>query len=183
MGNQDKLIDEILNLKTQLRGMILQHYLDREVFGWVWWLGIACIVIPFIIWLKVVDKKRLLEICVFGLIVNVFAAFLDVFGADMVLWEYPIRILPQSALLFPVDFIVLPVANMIIYQKFPAWGKYLLASALTAAGFSFILEPIAVWIGEYRLVAWSFFYSFPIYILIDILAKFMTEKLNATQNA
>jgi hypothetical protein len=181
MGGNDPLIDEITQLKIQLRDLLLQHYKTHEVFSWVWWIGIAFAIIPIFIWWRVLDKKRILEICVFGLIVNVTAVFLDVIGSEMVLWEYPIHILPQTALLFPVDFVLVPVVNMVLYQKYPKWGKFLLASAIAAAVLAFIAEPFAIWIGEYKLISWSLFYSFPIYIIIDIFAKFLTERLKSKQ--
>jgi hypothetical protein len=181
MNGQDTLINDIIKLKMQLRGMFIEHYLTREVFTWVWWVGICFTIIPLIIWWKVVDKKRLLEISVFGMIVNISAVFLDVFGSELVLWEYPIRLLPQTLLLFPVDFMLLPVVFMIIYQKCPKWGKFLLLSALSGAALAFIAEPLAIWIGEYRLINWKLIYSFPIYILINIFAKFITGFLQSKQ--
>lgn len=181
MRGPDPLIDEIIKLKQQLRGLFVQHWLTKEVFTWVWWVGIACLLVPFIIWWLAVDKKRLLEICVFGLMVNVSSIFLDVVGSEFVLWEYPVHILPQIPLLFPVDLVILPVVYMIIYQKFSKWWPYLIASAVAAALLAFGFEPLAVLIGQYKLIIWKYYYSFPIYIMIAAFSKIVVQSLKAAQ--
>jgi hypothetical protein len=181
VNRNDPLLEQIIQLKKLLRDLFLRHYLNYELLSWVWWVGIACIIIPFLIWWKVVDKKRLLEICLFGLIVNVSCCFLDVMGSELVLWEYPIHILPQIPLLFPVDFVIVPVIKMIVYQKCPRWGKYLIWSTVTAAFLAFVAEPLAIWIGEYKLITWKLIYSFPVYIGINAFAKLVTDGLKKRQ--
>jgi hypothetical protein len=175
------LIDEIIKLKLQLRSLSIQHYLATEVFSWVWWVGIAFVILPFLVWCKVVDKKRLLEICVFGLVVNVSATCLDVVGTSLVLWEYPVHILPRIPLLFPVDYVIVPIGFMLIYQKCPNWWKFLATSAIAAAALAFAAEPFAIWIGEYKPISWKLIYSFPIYILIASFARLLTEWFKGIQ--
>jgi hypothetical protein len=183
MGNQDTLLDNIIQLKIQLREMFFQHYFASELFKWVWWFEITVIIASFVIWWKFVDKKRLLGICVFGLLANVFATFLDVLGSDFVFWEYRVHMLPQLPLLIPIDYVIVPVIDMILYQKFPKWGKYIFASTIAAAVLAFVCEPLAVRIGMYRPITWRFVYSFPIYILINIIAKFCTDWFISKQTA
>lgn len=91
----------------------------------------------------------------------------------------PVRVLPQIALFLPVDYVIVPVIGAILYQKFPKWWKYLLACTITSAIMSFVCEPFAVYIGMYRLISWRYIYSFPIYIAIYVLVKFVTEKMVA----
>jgi hypothetical protein len=181
MHGPDPQIDEIINMKQQLRGLFIEHWLTKEVFTWVWWIGIATLVIPFIIWLIVVDKKRMLEICVFGLIVNVSSIFLDVVGSEFVLWEYPVHILPQLPLLFPVDLVILPVVYMIVYQKYSKWWPYLITSAIAAAVLAFCFEPLAVLAGQYKLIIWKYYFSFPIYIMVAAFSKLVVQGLLAVQ--
>ncbi len=58
----------------------------------------------------------------------------------------------------------------------------MLACTIASAVMSFICEPFAVYIGMYRLLAWRYIYSFPIYIALYVLAKFVTEKIAAKTN-
>jgi hypothetical protein len=180
MPGQD-LLDEIIRLKEHLRSLFFEHFFEYELFSWVWWLSIAMVIVSLVVWWKLVDKKRLLEICVFGLIIDLFAAFLDVSGSEYVLWEYPVHLLPQVPLLFPVDFVILPVIQMYIYQKFPKWGKFILVSAIASALQSFVAEPLAVLIGQYKIIHWEYYYSFPIYLIINIMTKFILERLKKRQ--
>ncbi len=184
MNGPDQLHEEIIKLKDQLNDMFVQHYKESEIFTPTWWISIALIIIPLIIWWKVAEKKRLLEISVFGLLINVVATFFDVGLSDHMMWEYPVRVLPQMALLLPVDYVIVPITGMILYQKFPAWGKFLLVCTIASAVMSFICEPFAVYIGMYKLLTWRYIYSFPLYIVLYAAIKFITEKMvSKTQTA
>lgn len=176
-----ELLQQIIQTKITHKDLSLEHWVKFEVFTWQWWLGVACVVVPLVIWLKVVDKRRILEISVFGLLVNVASIFLDVTGSEFVLWNYDIRILPSIPLLFPVDFILLPIIFMLIYQHYKAWKQFIIASMITASILAFIIEPMAVYIKQYTLFSWRFMYSFPIYIIIVIVSKMITNKMLSEQ--
>lgn len=179
--SEQALLDLILKLKEQLRDAAFQHFFSFELFSWVWWLLIALIIVPLIVWWLLVDKKRLLEISMFGLLIGVSSTFLDVMGSDYVLWMYPIHIIPMTAILVPVDFVVLPVIQMYVYQKCLKWGRFLLFSLITAAMQTFIAEPLAILIGQYKPIHWSIIYSLPIYFAINVAAKFVVGRFKKRQ--
>ncbi|TGE35022.1 hypothetical protein E4K67_27310 [Desulfosporosinus fructosivorans] len=179
--NNSTITEQIIQTKQVYKQLSIEHWLKYEVFTWQWWIGIACVVIPLFVWWKLVDKQRILEISVFGLLINVSASFLDVLGSESLLWNYTIRILPQTPLLFPVDFILLPILYMLIYQRYQAWKQFLIASTIVALALAFVVEPLAVYIKQYQLISWQFIYSFPIYILISILSKLVTNKMLSRQ--
>lgn len=181
MKSGGALFDEIIRQKIRLKNLELQHFLTQEVFGWVWWLGIACVIVTAAIWWKTVDRRQLTELCLFGLIVSVLAVFLDVAGSEMVLWNYSISIFLPLPILFPVDFVILPAVNTIVYQKCPGWGRYMVICAITAALLSFGFEPFAIWIGQYKLITWRLLYSFPIYVTINVFTKFVVNGLKGKQ--
>jgi hypothetical protein len=181
MTSHDVLIEEIIKQKTQLSDLYLQHYTRYEIFSWVWWLLVALMIIPFIAWWKQADKKRLPEICLFGMFIALCATLLDVIGSELALWEYEVRIFPEIPLIIPVNFIILPVTGMILYQNFSNWGRFVLAAAIASTAQSFVAEPLAVWIGQYRLIHWEYVYSLPIYLLIYISAKFLVERVKKIQ--
>ena len=181
MNGQDPLLDEIMRRRIELRDMFFKHYIDHELFSPTWWLTVVLLIVPLVVWWKMADKRRLLELCVFGLLVNVASSFLDVAGSEYVLWDYPVHTLPQISLLIPVDYVIVPVVGMMIYQKFPKWKGFLLACTVAGFAMSFLCEPFAVFIGLYKLILWRYVYSFPIYILIYLAAKLMTGKLADAQ--
>ncbi|MDR3583729.1 MAG: hypothetical protein P4L59_00180 [Desulfosporosinus sp.] len=179
--NESKMVDQILQNKLMYKQLSIEHWLRFEVFTWQWWIGIAFIILPILVWWKLVDKRRILVITTFGFLVNILATVLDITGSELVLWHYTIRILPQIPLLFPVDFVMVPIAYMLVFQRYRAWQQFILASAIVALCLAFILEPLAVYIKQYQLISWHYIYSFPIYILISIFSKLITDNLLSRQ--
>ena len=179
--NNSEMIAQIIQSKIIYRHLSIEHWVKYELFTWQWYIGVACLVIPLLLWWKLVDKRRIFEISTFGLLVIILATFLDVTGSELVLWNYPIRILPQIPLLFPVDFIIVPITYMLIYQHYSAWKQFLLASTIVALALAFVAEPLAVYIKQYQLISWHYVYSFPIYITLAILSKNITNRMLSLQ--
>ena len=179
--NKSEMMDQLLKTKQMYNQLSTEYWFMYEVFTWQWWLGVATVVLPLLLWWKLVDRRRILEITVFGMLVNISSIFLDIIGTELVLWNYTIRILPQLPLLFPVDFILLPIIYMLIYQRYKAWKQFLFASTIAALALAFGAEPLAVYIKQYQLISWRFIYSFPIYIMIAIFSKFITNIMLSRQ--
>lgn len=176
-------VDTIIKIKEHLRDLSLQYFFDFVLFSWVWWLTIGLIIVPILIWWIYVDKSRLLEISVYGSLIAFTAVFLDSIGSALVLWEYPVNAIPIVPLLFPVDFVVLPVLKMTIYQKYNKWSSFTVASLVIASFGAFIAEPVAVWIGQYKLIHWQYIYSFPIYFIISMLTKLIVQRFRKIQDS
>jgi len=179
--NDSELVNQMIQAKIISSQLSTEHFVRFEVYTWQWWIGIACVIIPLLLWWKLVDRRRILEITVFGLVISVLATFLDVTGSELLLWNYTIRILPQVPLLFPVDFIMVPIFYMLIYQQYKVWKPFLFASTIVALALAFVAEPLAVYIKQYQLISWKFIYSFPIYLLLAILGKLIADKLLSLQ--
>ncbi|MGE5372687.1 MAG: CBO0543 family protein [Solirubrobacterales bacterium] len=158
-----------------VRDFTVNHWLRSELFSWVWWLNVVVMIAFLLVAWIYIDRKRILEISIFGFFMNVFSSFLDVGGAEIGLWTYTCRLFPVSPLMFPIDFAVLPIVYMFVYQRFQAWKPFLLASLIAAAFFAFAGEPLAVRIGMYRMLHWEYIYSFPIYTLLAAAAKGLTQ--------
>lgn len=179
--NEQELTHQIIQIKTFYKELSMEHWVNYEFLTWQWWIGVACIILPLLLWWKFVDKRRLLELVVFGFSINILATFLDVVGSELLLWNYTLRILPQIPLLFPVDFVIVPIFYMLVYQRYTNWKHYLLASTILAIALAFVAEPIAVYIGQYQLISWKFIYSFPIYIVLASLGKLFANKMFSVQ--
>lgn len=175
--NESEIINQMIQVRIMYKQLSIEHWVKYEVFTWQWWIGVACVVIPLLFLWKLINRRRILEITAFGFMVNVLATFLDVMGSELLLWNYTLRLLPQTPLLFPVDFIIVPIIYMLIYQRYLAWKQFLFASTIVALALAFIVEPLAVYIKQYQLISWHYIYSFPIYILMVIFAKFFADKL------
>jgi len=182
----ENLLQKMIEAKSNYRDISLEHWWNAEFNRWNWWLSLVLAIIPLYIWWKLLDKKRILEICLYGLLINIFSSYLDVYGSGYVLWEYPVRLIPNIPRIFPIDATVIPVVYMLIYQYFPKWKQFIIAHVIIAAVFAFVMEPMLVWMNLYRLMTWKFIYSFPIYIIMAVVCKatvifFMKVQKKATK--
>ncbi|WP_240374011.1 CBO0543 family protein [Bacillus piscicola] len=151
------------------------------LFTFNWWLLVFIMIFPFLIWLKVVDKSRLLEIMIVGLFAGIIASFLDMVGVSFSLWSYGNQLLQVLPMLSPVNFSLLPCIYMLVYQRIPSWKPYVIILTLLAAFGAFVAEPVFSWLHIYHVITWKYSYSFPIYIAIGIGIKALTEKLAVIQ--
>jgi hypothetical protein len=173
----------MLETQKKLKDMSIEYW-EKYVFNtWQWWLNIATLLLPLILWWKLVDKKRLLEISVYGFFASVTAVFFDMIGETLVLWDYPYLVIPMDYILIDTDYSILPIAYMLIYQYFPSWKGFIIANTVLSALFSFVAEPLLVLLGLYEIHGWKYIYSFPIYVAIAILCKGITKLFLNAQTA
>lgn len=174
-GGKNISILNIVETQKKLTELRLEHWKHEEVFSFQWWLQIALLIIPWIIWWKLVDKKRIGVIFSYGLLVLIFTSLMDNVGVELTLWGYPCLIVPVIVRLFGVNFSILPVSYMLIYQYFTKWTSFLIANTLFALFASFVGEPIYVLLDMYELYKWKYIYSVPIYIALAVFLKFLVE--------
>lgn len=174
----NKLI-EIRKISSELS---LEHWLKAELFTLSWWLSAGLVILPWIIWWKIANKKRIFEMIGYGLFIIIIASFIDVIGSEAVFWNYPIRFLPITPRLFPFDFVIAPTIFMSIYQYFPKWKTYIMVSTVVSTVLAFIVEPLLVVLKLYELYSWKYMYSFPIYLGAAIISKWLVSKLIIRQN-
>ena len=173
----NNVFNEIYKLQIALRDISLKDWAPNELFKWNWWVGISVFIIPIIVCWILIDKKRILDIVLFGCLVSLITNFLDIVGHDYGLWDYPILLLPNIHHFIEVDSSALPVAYMLIYQYFPSWKKFIIANIIMAAISAFIIEPLFVFMKLYEKPGWKYIYSFPIYIILAILCRFLMNKM------
>jgi len=143
--------------------------------AWRWWVLVALMFVPWFMWAKLVDKKKLLELSFFGMIIMVTSITLDELGFELSLWNYPVDIFLIFLRLSSVDYTVIPVVFMLIYQYFSNWKSFFWSLVALSLIFSFVAEPIIVKLGFYVLIKWMYHYSFIIYIIMGLLAKWLTR--------
>ena len=175
--SENPLWKEQLKTRVTLRDITLKHWLENNLFTPVWWLMLITFIIVWFIWWKFVNKNRFLEIVTYGLLVTCVTIILDIVGAEFALWGYPNMLVPTVPPLFIVDLGFLPVIYMFIYQYFSSWTAFTIAISITSFFISFIGEPIAVWLDMYELNNWQHVYSFPIYISMALILKWVLNKI------
>ncbi|WP_158386131.1 CBO0543 family protein [Clostridium aceticum] len=173
MNGGNELTNKMIEAKRLYRDRSLSHWYTSEFGTWQWFLHLAVFIFLLYIWWKMIDKKRIYELLSYGFLVSTISIVLDVIGTELVLWTYPIRLLPTIPRLFSIDLTVMPVVYTIFYQKYPEWKQYIIVATIVALLYAFVAEPMLVWIGIYKLFHWRYIYSFPIYIAIAVFCKWI----------
>jgi len=168
---------KIVQTHSVFTEMRMEQYLQDILFTWQWWLLVFAVIVPWIVWCYIVDRKRLTPICLFGVFVLATCSWMDDLGTDLILWYYPYKLLPIYPQIVPVNYAVLPVTYMLIYQYFPSWRSFIKALLIMAALFSFVAEPALSYLGMYIVLKWQYYYSLPLYMLIGISLRLILERI------
>lgn len=164
--------EQITEMLRQLHQARIENWLGHQLGSWRWWTLLVLLIVPWFVWYKLADKKKLPELALFGLIVMVFAITLDELGART-LWSYPVFLIPWLPRFIPINYTVLPISYTLIYQYFPSWKRFFWALIVLSGAFSFLVEPLITYLGFYILVKWSHWYSFIAYIVIGLLSRWI----------
>ncbi|MGE5390308.1 MAG: CBO0543 family protein, partial [Deltaproteobacteria bacterium] len=129
----DASYEKILESQHYLSDLRVQNWLHNSFPKWTWWFLVFWSILPLFIWWKYIDRTRFLEISLFGLIVSISAGILDALGVAFLLWCYPYALVPALPNFFPIDYVVIPVCFMLIYQKYSGWKEFLTAVTVIAS--------------------------------------------------
>ncbi|MBB5172280.1 CBO0543 family protein [Texcoconibacillus texcoconensis] len=168
--------DDIVELSQQLKEANFDYWLNENVFTFNWWLLFVLSVSLFIIWIAILDKKRVVEVVTYGLMVALTAEVLDVFGVSFMLWGYPYKATPLVPPILTIHLGMMPYLYMMVYQKFTGWKSFNSVMLLLAIVFAFVLEPILIWLQIYEMYQWEHIYSFPFYFIIGVIFKWLVQK-------
>jgi len=166
-------------LFVQLR---YEHWIQYEAYTGMWWLLLSVWLSSWIAWLYLVNKRQIVELFCYGVTVMLITTFLDDIGSIQGLWTYSVKVIPFTLHLEPIDWGILPVIYMLIYQYFPQWKSFIMSQIIIAIVFSFVFEPFLVDILEiYLPLHWKSIYSFPIYLILGIIPRVITKFLYKIQ--
>ncbi|HEY0826833.1 MAG TPA: CBO0543 family protein [Bacilli bacterium] len=170
--------EELEQLREQYNQQAFQNWLQVDLFSLNWWLLLLMMVVPWIIWWKLADRKRLAELLIYGMLVGLTSTLLCIIGYDLMLWGYPSRLVSfMMPPLFPLVLSVMPVAYMLVYQYFPTRNTFAAVSFILSALAAFVIEPLMVYMHMYVEYHWSYWYSFPIYFLMAVGLRKLTQKI------
>ncbi|WP_248924630.1 CBO0543 family protein [Paenibacillus hamazuiensis] len=167
--------DDVMKAREQLTELSYQHWLHDDFLSWKWWLQLALSVIPWFIWWKISDKKRIHEILLYGLLTGIMAITLDNIGTDLIWWSYPDKLFQMIPPMFPADYTLVPCSLMVVYQLTATWRTFLFANVILAAFNTLVGETLFIKLGFYRLHSWHLSYSFLFYIAAAMLARWIIE--------
>lgn len=178
----DSSFEHVKTLRIETTHAQLQYWYLHNVFTWRWWIIVAVSVGLCWTWCEIVDKRHIVENLFYGLLTIVLTVLLDSIGTEIPrFWYYPVRLVPLGRPSIPVDYVILPVCFMIVYQCFKSGKSFVFAITIFAATASFVGEPLAVSLGLYEPGAWRPIYSFPIYIIMAVSLRWIVRRLMKVQ--
>lgn len=144
-------------------------------------MALIVLIICYVSLAKFIDKKRLKDLLLFGSLIAVAGALVDIIGITMGLWEYTIHFIPISPSVFPFDFTIIPVLYVFVLQYSTSWKSYIIYSLL-AAGFNcFIINPIYIYLGILKYHRFNVFYMFLSIFIITTLLKLIYDWIGNIQ--
>lgn len=155
----------------------IDNWIDTDFNTFSWWFQITLVILSLLVWWKLVEKKRLLELTFYGFSIMTVSIWLDQVGYELGIWYYPLDIIPVFPPSTSIDYILLPVIYALIYQYYSCWKQFLIATCIMSGIFSFVMEPLLARYGFYVPIDWKTYYSFPTYITIGIVMKAIVEKI------
>jgi hypothetical protein len=174
--------EQLANLLKEYSYARIDNWLDTDFCTASWWFLIVLFIIMVLIWWKLVDKKRLIELSFYGCLIMTISIWFDQVGYELGLWYYPVDLIPVFPPSTAIDYVMIPVIYSLIYQYCTTWRTFIMATVLMSGIFSFILEPLLTKFGFYILVKWKYYYGFPIYIALALILRFIIEKMKSRQN-
>ena len=167
-----RILDGVFKKVAVVNIELLQIWISTIVFSWRWWLSLVLTFLPWIVWIKIRDKKDTARLLFVGLVVLITTDSLDIIGLSFDLWHYDWTLTPFIPEFIPWDYTLFPVAVMTMLQFKPKIN--VLIKALTFAFLSaFVFEPLFYWLGMYNLVHWKYIYSFIIYIPLFLFFNYI----------
>jgi hypothetical protein len=151
--------EEVQQLQSAADAAGRANWLHMIVYTYQWWLLVALAIIPYIVWWKIVDRKRFFEIFTYGLLVALLTGLLDAIGVETDAWDYKYDLVPLLDVFIVYDVSILPVTYMMVYQHCQTWRPFIIAHIFVSLAFAFIFEPLLMWLDIYYPAAWKHTYS------------------------
>ena len=168
-----KVYDRIHQSSAELT----QIWLRDMLFTWRWWLSLAFLVVPWIIWVIVRKKDSTERLLLAGAIVAFLSLFVEQMGASMGLWWYGSKLIPVPTESVPLSISLLPVGTMLMLQYKPETNPWLKA-VIFGVGTSFVGLPLIRWLHMYEFKNWNYFYSFIITFVFYLVANYIVTRTN-----
>ncbi len=165
--------------EREIARLSLERWLKDEIFSLGWFIEIGILIVVYVIWLKLLDKRRSTELLLIGSLTAVVKSInAMMLGGGLGLFDYSIRLTPVLSNVFVTSVTISPVIVMLSEQYSSSWGGFMLRSAIGFAILNFAIFPLYVRLGALNFYNWNVFYHFLVlfgYSLIVRLAFLWIE--------
>ncbi len=170
-----------IEIQKQLTEIHIENWRNNVLYHPKWFILILIILTLFFIWWKAAHKQRLKDISLYGGIFYILILGIVEYGEELILWEYPLDVIPVFPALSAINLICLPVLYSLSYEYCKSLKEFLLSSIIISGFMCFIFEPLLSLAGFYYLIKWRYYFSFPLYALLSIFVWYLTNKIRAIE--
>lgn len=124
------------------------------------WAMIAFILVAYMIWYKLTDKKRLVDLLLFGSFIAVMRVIVDAFGEQAGFWYYKEHTIPTSPSMFIHVLTLTPLTFMLVQQRSSNWRQFFIWAAVGAGFLHFLTIPVLGKLNYVQLMRWNNLYAF-----------------------
>lgn len=170
-----KIVEDVNKVNDQFHQISKELFLywkTHMLFEWHWWGNLVILILPWVVWLMVRDRKNTVCLLLAAVYIMVVCSFYDALGMALGLWGYNYKLIPLIPPFIPWDVSAIPVAAMIFFQ-FARRVKPFFKGLIYAFTGAYLSEPFFYWLGFYNPKAWKHIYSFPIILFIYYTAYFI----------
>lgn len=169
--------DKIVKMRKESADALVDYWIQHSFYTYFeYWIVVALFLAPLIILAYKIDKSKIFLFGFFGYSIHVFSIYSNVIGINKGMWNYPIPGLPMlPAVSF--DASLVPVTFILVYQwTLKNKKNYYLYAIITSVFFSFIMEPLFVYLNLFKLYGdIHHFHRLLVYVTIALIAKIITN--------
>lgn len=171
----------------ELSQLSIQQWVSNEFLSFQWFLLLGVLIVVYTIWLRLLDKKRAIQLLLFGSLASVLYHLNVMFLIELLGYvEYTYRLTPISDPPFISGITIIPITLMLVQQYTSSWKSYILWSGIGIAFICFGIFQVYTLVGIMQLHNWNLFYHFLVLFGISIGVRFVflwiagTEKRNTS---
>ncbi|KAA9022897.1 CBO0543 family protein [Niallia endozanthoxylica] len=175
---QLEIIEKILKAEIEQNTRLMNYWQEFSNFSnWQFWVVLAMFVLPLIVLILFIDRKKVFHLGFYGYSVHVFFTYTDVIGTERGIWIYPYKLLPLLPSSITLDASFVPVAYILLYQYTLNRKKnYYFWMLLLCITFAFFLKPLMVGIGLFHFHdKENFLLLFVGYVFVALISKWLTD--------
>lgn len=172
----------IYQLRSELWQVLLADW-KSDMATVKYWGMVGFIVITYAVWYLLTDKRRLVDLLLYGSLIAVMRELLDLFGVTSGLWIYKIRILPLSPSVLLMDWTIVPLIYMLVQQYSPNWRQFFVWNTLGTGMIAGVILPVLSALDILQLMRWNYMYAFIGMYVSATLARAAFHLVVQVQNA
>ena len=173
--------EQIKQAKIVLNKLVVEDW-KNELFSPAWLGIIAVILLSYYICFRLLDKRRLTQLLLYGSLMTVSITIIDIFATQFGFWTFLIRVLPIVPSVLFFDYTIIPLYYMLVYQYSSTWRRFAAWNAVLAGIISFIFFPLLTALKLFKLDNWRYIYFFPLIYILAFICRWVVWGILSVQN-